>query len=317
MLKTLTLAAAVVALTPLSAGATPARQAAAEAVEGVTLAPRFEQGDRLEYDFEYRSTVGRVGNEAATESVTQRGTLRLNVLGVNEAGAAAMTLIFAELHIEPDTAEEDVEAARKRADEIAAAMKDAVVRLDVQADGTVSAVSGLDEVHKIVGRHGRQAWPLLGPFAGEHAAESLTDLFRVDTREEEGFAPRQVGDSWAIANERPLAQSTVLRTRTVWSLDDVAEDAAALRADINRTMGSTESGNPAAATLAIADQAGTLTARWSVAEGRLIDRLAESQLDVRAAVGDLEGPIVRASTSLQVRFVEPAASEQAAAGVAP
>ncbi len=278
----------------------------------VTLAPRFAEGDRLEYAFEFQSTVGRV-ESGAVEGVVQRGTLRLNVLGVDERGAAAMTMVFSTLQIEPDAAPDEAEAAAELAEEIAGAMRDVVVRLDVQPDGTISALTGLEPVHEVVGRHGRRAWPLLGPFASEYAADALSELFRVDAPAAQAFPEREVGETWAIASERPLAESTVLRTRAVWSLESVVDDAASLRAEIERSMGSTESGSPAAATLSIADQSGTLTARWSVADGRLLERTMQSQLDVRAAVGDLQGPIVRASTSLHLRLLKPGESEQAAA----
>lgn len=315
MLKRLTLAALL--LSPATVLAAPAASQPPEAVpaEPVSLAPRFAQGDRLEYQYEYRSTVGRTGSDAVA-GVTQRGTLRFTVLGVDDSGAAAMTLVFAGLQIDPDAAPDEQEAARQRAEEIAAAMNDAVIRLDVRADGTVSALTGLEAVHDVVARLGRQAWPLLGPFAGEYAAESLADLFRVDTSGPDGAPARHTGDSWSIVSERPLAQSTVLRARTTWSLEALSGQTASLHAQIERTMASTESSNPAAATLAIADQSGAVTASWDVAAGRLIERSAESELDVRATVGDLQGPVVRASTTLQVRSVEPAESEQAAAGVA-
>lgn len=315
MLKPRTFAALLLTLVPgLAASAAPQPEQTAPA-EPVSLAPRFAQGDRLEYRYEYRSTVGRTGSGDAA-GVTQRGLLRFKVLGVDDSGAATMTLVFADLVIEPDAAPDEQEPARRRADEIAAAMKDAVLRLDVRADGTVSALTGLEAVHDVVARLGRQAWPLLGPFAGEYAAESFGDLFRVDAAGPAGAPPRATGDTWSLLSERPLAQSTVLRTRTTWSLEDLSGQTASLSAQIERTMASTESGNPAAATLTIADQSGTLAARWDVAAGRLIERNAESQLDVRATVGDLQGPIVRASTTLQVRSVEPAASEQAAVDLA-
>src|SRR5690606_7467986 len=162
------------------------------------------------------------------------------------------------LQIEPDAAPDEAEAAAELAEEIAGAMRDVVVRLDVQPDGTISALTGLEPVHEVVGRHGRRAWPLLGPFASEYAADALSELFRVDAPAAQVFPEREIGETWAIASERPLAESTVLRTRAVWSLESVVDDAASLRAEIERSMGSTESGSPAAATLSIADQSGTL-----------------------------------------------------------
>ena len=294
----------------------PGGDAAGDLDQSVVLAPRFERGQRFEYRFVHRSTVGVVSAEgdlgAEVATIALRGVMRFNVLGVDETGAAAMTLVFPDMRIAREVGEGAAAdagadgAGMETAERLRTALRDAVVRIDVGADGVVSALTGLEGAHEIATEAGTHGWRLLGPFAGQHAAHELTRLFRVDDAAS-GFTPRSVGDEWTIESTRDITDSADLLTRTTWSLTGLEEGAG----------GGEREGGPGSASVRVREQSSRITARWKASAGRLVDLHDESQIDMQARAGDLDGSVVRAVVRLQIRLIESPAPDEGEAEAAP
>jgi hypothetical protein len=217
---------------------------------GVTLRPAFAAGETFAYEFVVDAIAKRTGGEAGATAefvVKHTGTLRLNVLGVDEEGVVSMSAVLARgtIRLESTRGEEEelvrrVEFVHRDAGEgredaaeeddaggdaggdavtsVAGALARAVVRFDVMPDGRVKRVTGLEVAEEAAATEAEVGSLVLGPFAQESMVRTLERLWLVDTPRKSGegveavWIARGNGEGWSLPDARPMAYGGLATT---------------------------------------------------------------------------------------------------------
>lgn len=227
--------------------------------------PAFTKGDTFAYQFAVTATDRRTGETpaaSATFRLRQTGTLRLNVLDVDDDGIATLSAVIAsmELRVEfaqdgedpdvrqvafvhrgdgpalpvPPTPDEDAAPVDKADTDVvsalAKALAGAVIRFEALPTGRVRRVTGLEPAEEAVGES--QIGSLaMGPFATGSIARMLERLWLVDEPRtgpdeaaEAQWLARAPGSEWTTADMRIIAGDNIAGiTRTfVFEADQAA-----------------------------------------------------------------------------------------------
>ncbi len=310
-----------------------------------TFKPSFKVGQRLVY--KYSSLVEHLpqkkeaapGAGAAEEaepetpirSYALEMTLRLTVVGVDENGAASFALLPDDVVIDTMTTDLDINAGftRKQAEaksplpqgagflpRVSLALARSALRLDVRADGTISEVTGLDDVYEMAVKEGPEGRRVVGPLAPESIKRNLGALFRID-RPVEGatdgaFPVRKVGDTWQLVDRASQPGGRDIVGTTSLKLESCAPDRAeitgaavmSVEAPLAEEGKEPPKPDPSQGVPTIEEQSDTLAVIWDPSAGILKKRTRDTLMAVSARLGTERRNASRFRTRTSFELVE-------------
>lgn len=315
------LAVAVRAQGPASPPAAPLPGAAA-AAENATLRPVFVKGDTFAYRISVQASErrGSAGETAGFEyRMRQVGTLRLNVLDIDEEGIASMSAVIAsmDLRVEAGRPGEDPDvrqiafvhqaeaaapeqpaqeaAAAAQADVVSAVadkLARAVIRFDVLPSGRVRRVSGLDGLEEAAGDLdiGEMA---MGVFSPNSVVRMLERFWRVDeprAGDEPGAEPqwlvRAAGAQWSMADERQLGYDHVAMIERTFTVKGPEAAGQSIEFKGKGKLPAKRSDpDPTVPSIALQEWTEEGSVVWDVARSRITQRREKVITDVTATLG--------------------------------
>jgi hypothetical protein len=332
--------AALVISTPAVRGAMipPQPEPAAAVAAEVTcrLQPRYLTDRQLVYRFHSRTQVipASPDPQAGGTPVPQQAlvyttdlTLRLTTLGVDEHGGASFALLFdkARLVRAAGEQEEAAEFTREQADNaeqpeegaplvarLAYAIAKSAVRLDVRADGVVTAVSGLEDAQRLAQEEGLEGGRLMGPIAARADARTLSMLFRVDAPGESGeFPARTGGEAWELEDRLSMSPTVEMVMTTSLKLESCSPEEARLVGGVRTSVetprredGTPAPGDPTQPTLEVTEQTDALGLTWDPKAGVLRKRERSSYLVLAARLGKDKKEFQTLRTKSTIELVE-------------
>lgn len=338
----LILAAVVVGLIGTSGRAqTPAETGAAAGT--IVLRPGLKKGQVFSYAFTVQTALRQSaagGGEPVETQATHTGSIRLNVLDVDDDGVASVSAVIPAIAIALKQGEETIDGRAVRPPEDAAkgeeeepkpdadaqpniaaavsrALIRAVIRFEVMPDGKVRRVSGLDPAAEAAGADAGRGPLALGVFAPASAARTMERLWLLDAPKEnaedpaqlEAWKPRAAGDRWTLKDERSLAYGDVATITRTHTLERTAEQAwQVAMAGTGELPGKRADPDPTVPliTLGTWDERGSCI--WSAAGERIERRDEVVTTEITASLGDRSR-----TTRVRMSLVFEAMAEQSAA----
>jgi hypothetical protein len=273
--------------------------AAAARAQGILFHASLKEGDTLRYDFKGEFSLAR-GEGKDPDRLAQAGRLRLTVASIDRDGNATVRLAFerlsASLHAggndwayDPQGQAAEGESALATA---YAELSTSILEVQVTPEGSVGEVSGLEATIKAARGAGiKQPERALGALSPQAIAWTLGPIFALD----ESGRERKAGESWTVGRDVELVHPYTARVDARYTLQSGVGGVAEVSGPITTTLNSARRPD-AGPVLEIADQSGSITARWDAGALRLLSRTAQQRIAWKATL-ELKEPMTAASTT--------------------
>lgn len=274
--------------------AAPALAGAQEA-ERVTVRPAVTAGKELTYDL---SLDAMASQDGVDNHVVQSVRVRLEVTSVEDSGAAEVVARLDRLtgmwrdgagQVEFSWSRaEDPEVERatstdKEFEAINKALAGAAVRLRIDVEGRITAVSGLEEAAGAAAGSDRFGLAGLALFAPAQVVNSLSPIWRADGL----TGTRSAGSGWQSTREVPVGPAGQIDFVTEWVVTGVSDGVAAYTGSESATLMRPTAPDSAAPSVVISSHEGRVEGAWSVAAGALQRRVQTRAMATEWRLGDV------------------------------
>lgn len=354
MKHTLLILAAVVVGLIGTAGRAQTPGPGGEAAGTAVLRPGLKKGQTFSYMFTIETAVRQAaaggggdgaagGAEAVEMQAAHTGSLRLNVLDVDDEGIATVSAVIPAIAIvlkegaetiegrgvrppedgggnKEEEPKPEAEAQQNIAASVAQALARAVIRFEVMPGGKLRRVSGLDPVAEAAGADAARGALALGVFAPGSVARTMERLWLLDEpkadaedpAQMEAWTARAAGDRWTIRDERALAYGDVATITRTHTLERTAEGAWQVgMSGKGELPGKRADPDPTVPRISLSAWEERGSCIWSPEHGRIERRDEQVVTEMTAALGD-RSRTTRVQLKLVFEAAEPA--EAAATG---
>ena len=279
----------------------PCAAAPCVAADPVSLRPRWIVGEELRYDLtaEYRQSTGDAADEARERRTSQAARLLLQVQEVSDSGSATIRLTLESLRVElsgpeipaaetfdwptPEAERGPEAAAPTPLRSLCSALVECTLIAEVGADGSVTGITGLLPLAKVLRESGGDSPALLGIgfFSPVRLKTNLASLWQVDP---DGRG-REAGARWRTRDDVTMGKGFDATATTEWTL--VSSEAGSARVEglirLSRPASRREA-DPAAPKLSLKAESGSIAAEWDTSRGRLLSRTSDQSSTWTATV---------------------------------
>ncbi|MBL0921669.1 MAG: hypothetical protein IBJ10_06015 [Phycisphaerales bacterium] len=267
--------------------------------EPATVRADLSKGRVIPLQIEYTLDAEQLSPDGAAsrKRIHQSAAIRFEVTDVAEDGSAVLRGAVERLTLQWSRDDEQGEFARPRvtadvpADTpvnaalgaLGAAMADASIQLVVSPDGRVEAIRGLNDVMLVLtdpavrgeGPIPRLDASALGVFGGRQFAAMASSAFTADGA---GREPRDPGETWETNESIPAPPAGSILLDTLWTTAKVEPGAATFTATPTLSLVPPPGDDPTAPRGQIAEQTGSITMVWNLAENMLDERRSEQRV---------------------------------------